>query len=81
MRPACPRPPPPTPDRSGPGRSMTGVRRRDVLELAMLATRVGLLDFQWEVLCPLCRGASDRHTRRGRGDGRYKRLADRRRGV
>ncbi|MBK8900948.1 MAG: adenylate/guanylate cyclase domain-containing protein [Anaerolineaceae bacterium] len=37
-----------------------GVRRRDVLELAMMATRVGLLDFQWEVLCPLCRGASDR---------------------
>lgn len=37
-----------------------GVRRREVLELAMLATRVGLLDFQWEVLCPLCRGASDR---------------------
>lgn len=37
-----------------------GVPRRDVLELALLATRVGLLDFQWEVLCPLCRGASDR---------------------
>ncbi len=37
-----------------------GVPRREVLELALLATRVGLLDFQWEVLCPLCRGASDR---------------------
>ncbi|MCB8981094.1 MAG: adenylate/guanylate cyclase domain-containing protein [Ardenticatenaceae bacterium] len=37
-----------------------GMPRRDVLELAMMATRVGLLDFQWEVLCPLCRGASDR---------------------
>lgn len=37
-----------------------GVPRRDVLELALLATRVGLLDFQWEVLCPMCRGASDR---------------------
>ena len=37
-----------------------GASRRDVLELALLATRVGLLDFQWEVLCPLCRGASDR---------------------
>lgn len=37
-----------------------GVARRDVLEMAMLATRVGLLDFQWEVLCPMCRGASDR---------------------
>ena len=37
-----------------------GVPRREVLELALLGTRVGLLDFQWEVLCPLCRGASDR---------------------
>lgn len=37
-----------------------GVPRRRVLELALMATRVGLLDFQWEVLCPLCRGASDR---------------------
>ena len=37
-----------------------GVPRRDVLELALLATRVGLLDFQWELLCPMCRGASDR---------------------
>ena len=37
-----------------------GFARRDVLELALMATRVGLLDFQWEVLCPLCRGASDR---------------------
>ncbi len=34
--------------------------RRDVLELALLATRVGLLDFQWEILCPMCRGAEDR---------------------
>lgn len=37
-----------------------GVPRRTALELALMATRVGLLDFQWEVLCPLCRGASDR---------------------
>ncbi len=37
-----------------------GVPRRTVLELALMATRVGLLDFQWELLCPLCRGASDR---------------------
>lgn len=37
-----------------------GVPRRNVLELSLMATRVGLLDFQWEVLCPLCRGASDR---------------------
>jgi class 3 adenylate cyclase len=37
-----------------------GVPRREVLALSLMATRVGLLDFQWEVLCPLCRGASDR---------------------
>ena len=36
------------------------VPRREALELALLATRAGLLDFQWEILCPLCRGASDR---------------------
>ena len=29
--------------------------RRDVLELMLLATRRGLLDFQWELLCPMCR--------------------------
>lgn len=37
-----------------------GVPRRDVLELSLRATRVGLLDFQWELLCPMCRGASER---------------------
>lgn len=31
--------------------------RRDVLEMFLLATRVGILDFQWELLCPLCRGS------------------------
>jgi class 3 adenylate cyclase len=30
--------------------------RRAVLELCLLATRAGLLNFRWEVLCPLCRG-------------------------
>jgi class 3 adenylate cyclase len=30
--------------------------RRDVLEIFLRATRVGLLDFQWDLLCPLCRG-------------------------
>jgi class 3 adenylate cyclase len=30
--------------------------RRAVLELCLLATRVGLLNFRWDVLCPLCRG-------------------------
>ncbi|HEY0077202.1 MAG TPA: DUF5939 domain-containing protein [Pyrinomonadaceae bacterium] len=31
--------------------------RRAVLELCLYATRAGLLDFRWDVLCPLCRGA------------------------
>jgi class 3 adenylate cyclase len=34
-----------------------GVSRRDALELCLLATRAGLLDLRWELLCPLCRGA------------------------
>lgn len=34
-----------------------GVPRRTVLEICLLATRVGLLNFRWELLCPLCRGA------------------------
>ncbi|HRQ40848.1 MAG TPA: DUF5939 domain-containing protein [Chloroflexota bacterium] len=34
--------------------------RKQVLELFLEATRIGLLDLQWEVLCPMCRGAEDR---------------------
>jgi class 3 adenylate cyclase len=30
--------------------------RRKVLETCLRATRIGLLDFQWNLLCPLCRG-------------------------
>ena len=30
--------------------------RRLVLEVCLRATQVGLLDFQWDLLCPLCRG-------------------------
>ena len=30
--------------------------RRLVLEVCLQATRAGLLDFQWDLLCPLCRG-------------------------
>ncbi|HEV2705001.1 MAG TPA: DUF5939 domain-containing protein [Pyrinomonadaceae bacterium] len=30
--------------------------RREVLELCLLATREGVLDLRWDVLCPLCRG-------------------------
>ncbi len=37
-----------------------GASRKEVLDLFLRATRIGLLDFQWEVLCPLCRGAEDR---------------------
>lgn len=36
-----------------------GVPRKELLELCLLATRAGLLSFQWELLCPLCRGAKD----------------------
>jgi class 3 adenylate cyclase len=35
------------------------VSRRAVLELCLKATRAGLLDLQWELLCPLCRGAKE----------------------
>ena len=33
--------------------------RRAVLEACLRATRQGLLDLQWEVMCPLCRGAQE----------------------
>jgi class 3 adenylate cyclase len=36
-----------------------GENRREVLELSLRATRAGLLDLRWELLCPLCRGAAD----------------------
>lgn len=35
------------------------VARRTMLELCLMATRAGVLDFQWRVLCPLCRGAGN----------------------
>lgn len=34
--------------------------RRTVLELFLHATRAGVLDLEWDLLCPLCRGASFR---------------------
>jgi class 3 adenylate cyclase len=34
-----------------------GFHRRDVLEIFLWATRTGLLDLQWDLLCPHCRGA------------------------
>ena len=36
---------------------MWSAPRRDVLELFLRATRLGLLEFRWDVLCPLCRNA------------------------
>jgi class 3 adenylate cyclase len=33
--------------------------RRAVLEVCLRATRVGLLDFQWDLLCPMCRGPQE----------------------
>lgn len=34
--------------------------RRTVLELFLQATRIGLLELRWDLLCPLCRGATER---------------------
>lgn len=36
-----------------------GVPRREVLNLCLHATRAGVLNLQWDVLCPLCRGAKE----------------------
>ncbi len=36
--------------------------RKLVLEVCLRATRAGLLDFQWDLLCPLCRGAQESGT-------------------
>lgn len=33
--------------------------RRLVLETCLRATRVGLLDLRWDLVCPMCRGAED----------------------
>src|ERR1700730_15197034 len=33
--------------------------RRVVLETCLRATRVGLLDLQWELICPMCRGPQE----------------------
>jgi len=43
-----------------------GASRREVLELCLMATRLGLLDLQWDIICPLCRGAkASSHTLSG----------------
>jgi class 3 adenylate cyclase len=33
--------------------------RRAVLETCLLATRQGMLDLQWDLICPMCRGAGE----------------------
>jgi adenylate cyclase len=35
--------------------------RRDTLELFLQAARIGLLDIHWDLVCPICRGASESH--------------------
>jgi hypothetical protein len=35
------------------------LQRREVLEVCLWATRVGLLDLQWEMICPHCRGSAE----------------------
>lgn len=37
--------------------------RRKTLEMFLQAARLGLLDVQWELICPMCRGASESHGR------------------
>jgi class 3 adenylate cyclase len=36
-----------------------GVERRAVLELCLRATRAGMLDLHWDLLCPQCRGPQE----------------------
>ncbi|MEA3213332.1 MAG: hypothetical protein QOE70_6389 [Chthoniobacter sp.] len=40
--------------------------RLEALELFLRATRAGLLDLQWDLLCPLCRGAQQSSSNLGR---------------
>ena len=36
-----------------------GAERRAVLELFLHSTRAGLLEFRWDLVCPMCRGAPE----------------------
>ena len=40
-----------------------GFERRRILELFLLGTRKGLPEFQWHLLCPICRGRKSRVSR------------------
>ena len=42
-----------------------GVNRRAVLEMFLRATRAGILDMSWDLLCPTCRGTTEGHTNLG----------------
>ena len=44
--------------------------RRAVLEMFLRATRAGILDMSWDLLCPLCRGRTEGHTNLGSVRGR-----------
>jgi class 3 adenylate cyclase len=41
------------------------VDRRAVLEMFLRATRAGILDMSWDLLCPSCRGTTEGHTTLG----------------
>ena len=41
------------------------VDRRAVLEMFLRATRAGMLDMSWDLLCPSCRGTTEGHTNLG----------------
>jgi class 3 adenylate cyclase len=47
-----------------------GADRRATLELCLQATRQGLLELRWELLCPLCRGAAASQETLGSVEGR-----------
>ena len=42
-----------------------GLSRRNVLETFLRATREGMLDMYWELLCPECRGVAEGHQHLG----------------
>jgi class 3 adenylate cyclase len=44
--------------------------RRSVLEMFLRATRAGILDMSWDLLCPSCRGTTEGHTNLGDVRGR-----------
>lgn len=39
-----------------------GANRREVLEMFLRATRAGIMDMSWDILCPSCRGMTEGHS-------------------